>query len=133
MIDNVVLDTNVIISSTFSSKGNPSKIMTMFYEGNLNIIYTEEIFEEYVRVLGYERLNIAEDIQTDMILALDVGGTLIDEPEASTITFTDESDRKFYDAAKSCNAILITGNTKHYPSEPFVLTPADFISKYANH
>ena len=39
----------------------------------------------------------------------------------------DESDRKFYDAAKFCNAYLLTGNKKHYPKDPLVLSPAEFL------
>jgi hypothetical protein len=38
----------------------------------------------------------------------------------------DESDRKFYDAAKACHAILITGNQKHFPKENFIVSPAEF-------
>jgi hypothetical protein len=41
-----------------------------------------------------------------------------------------QTDRKFYDVAKATDAILITGNTKHYPNEPFVLTPAAFVQRY---
>jgi hypothetical protein len=37
---------------------------------------------------------------------------------------------KFYDIAKAADAILITGNIKHYPDEPFILTPAAFIQRY---
>jgi hypothetical protein len=47
--------------------------------------------------------------------------------ETSNIVMADESDRKFFDAAQSCGAILITGNKKHYPPAPFVLTPAEFL------
>ena len=39
----------------------------------------------------------------------------------------DEDDRKFYDVAKSSGAFLITGNIKHFPSESFIVTPADFL------
>jgi hypothetical protein len=39
----------------------------------------------------------------------------------------DESDRVFYDVAKTAGAYLITGNTKHFPQEPFILTPAEFV------
>jgi predicted nucleic acid-binding protein len=42
----------------------------------------------------------------------------------------DETDRKFYDTAKSSSATLITGNMKHYPAEPFIMTPADFIEGF---
>jgi predicted nucleic acid-binding protein len=39
----------------------------------------------------------------------------------------DEEDRKFYNVAKSSGAFLITGNIKHFPSESFIITPADFL------
>ncbi|MDR3270840.1 MAG: hypothetical protein LBT32_04945 [Peptococcaceae bacterium] len=39
----------------------------------------------------------------------------------------DEDDRVFYDAAKSVGAYLITGNIKHFPQGPFILTPLAFL------
>ena len=39
----------------------------------------------------------------------------------------DEDDRVFCDAARIAKAYLITGNTKHYPDEPFILSPAIFL------
>jgi hypothetical protein len=42
----------------------------------------------------------------------------------------DETDRKFYDVASACGALLITGNLKHYPSEPFIISPAGFLAGY---
>jgi predicted nucleic acid-binding protein len=40
---------------------------------------------------------------------------------------TDETDRKFFDVAKACEAVLITGNRKHYPQDPLIITPAEFV------
>jgi len=40
---------------------------------------------------------------------------------------SDEDDRIFYDTAKSANAVLVTGNKKHYPDESFIMTPAEFL------
>ena len=45
----------------------------------------------------------------------------------STVELPDEDDRCFYDVAMSCNATLITGNTKHFPSKVSVMTPAHFL------
>jgi hypothetical protein len=33
-----------------------------------------------------------------------------------------------YDVAKTCDAYLITGNTKDYPAAPFIVTPAQFLA-----
>jgi predicted nucleic acid-binding protein len=51
----------------------------------------------------------------------------------STYILIDEDDRVFYDTAKQAGAYLITGNTKHYPSEPFILTPSAFLGINNNH
>jgi hypothetical protein len=44
------------------------------------------------------------------------------------ILLPDEDDRPFYEVAKAANAYLITGNLKHFPQEPFILSPADFLA-----
>jgi hypothetical protein len=36
----------------------------------------------------------------------------------------------FYEAAKECGAILITGNIRHYPAEPFIKTAAEFLAEH---
>jgi predicted nucleic acid-binding protein len=50
---------------------------------------------------------------------------------SSTFTMADESDRKFYDTAKFCNAYLVTGNIKHYPGDKLIVSPARFIATHA--
>jgi predicted nucleic acid-binding protein len=41
--------------------------------------------------------------------------------------FTDDDDRMFYEVAMFCNATLITGNTRHYPEKPFIMTVSEFL------
>lgn len=124
-----VIDTNIIVSSNISSGGKPAEIMSLFYTGKLQIFYSAEMIAEYKRVLAYKKLNIAEKTQIGIIDALETGGTLI-EPPASTVPLPDETDRTFFDTAKASGAFLITGNTKHYPVEPFVITPAEFLEEF---
>ena len=41
----------------------------------------------------------------------------------------DEDDRVFYEVTLSKeDSFLVTGNLKHYPTSPRVITPADFIN-----
>ena len=42
------------------------------------------------------------------------------------IKFADESDKKFYEVAKTINCKLITGNKKHFPDEKGILSPGEF-------
>jgi hypothetical protein len=54
-------------------------------------------------------------------------------PIPSSFFLPDESDRIFYDTAKSTNSVLITGNTRHFPGEPFIVSPASFLREYVVH
>ena len=41
----------------------------------------------------------------------------------------DEDDRVFYEVSLSIeDSFLVTGNLKHYPQTPKVISPADFLS-----
>jgi hypothetical protein len=47
----------------------------------------------------------------------------------SQVNLPDEADRKLYDVAEAAGAILVTGNKKHYPDEPFTKDPAEFMAE----
>ena len=122
----VVIDTNVLVSALLSPSGNPAKIYKMFLTGMLSLIFSTDIFEEYQDVLRRPSLKISP-IDSDIIFSsiLQYGEKV--EPVPSIIVLPDEDDRVFYDTAKTAGAYLVTGNKKHYPQEPFMLTPTEFL------
>lgn len=124
----IVIDTNIIISAALTPLGNPAKIIDMVFEDKLQIFYSLQILSEYKEVLSRPRLKIATQTQIDILGAIKEVGTLI-EPTISNIPFIDESDRIFYDTAKTSRAILISGNIRHYPDEAFIMTPSDFLKE----
>jgi putative PIN family toxin of toxin-antitoxin system len=89
---NVVVDTNIVISAAISSLGNPAKIMDLVFDEKIQAYYSPPIFAEYKKVLARKRLNIAPDVQSDIIEAIKQAGISI-EPAASNISMPDESDR----------------------------------------
>ena len=121
-----VIDTNVLVSSTLSPDGNPAKIMNKISDKQTQLLYSPAILDEYKRVLGYEKLNIAQKTQEKIIAKIEELGVLV-EPKVSDVPMIDETDRVFYDAAKESGASLVTGNTKHYPTEDFIMTPNSFL------
>jgi putative PIN family toxin of toxin-antitoxin system len=123
----VVLDTNIIISAAISDKGNPFAIINLVSEGKLTMYFNAAILDEYADVLSRDKFNLSVTKQKAVIDKIKEIGPMI-EPNVSTIPLPDESDRKFYDAAKAANAYLITGNAKHYHEEPHILSPAQFAS-----
>jgi len=124
---NIVIDTNVFISAALSPSGTSARIANLVSDTKeIQIFYSKAILAEYIRVLAYGRLNIAKEMQNRIIDTLKKFGTLI-EPPTSTIPMPDETDRIFYDTAKASRAILITGNIKHFPKEPFIMTPSEYL------
>ena len=124
---NIVIDTNVIVSAILSTNGNPYKVLNLIgNDDTVNVYYCAEILAEYKKVLAYERLHISAETQRDILDTIEKFGILI-EPTVSDIPMIDETDRIFYDTAKAAEATLLTGNIKHYPAEPFIMLPADFI------
>ena len=129
-MNKIVADTNVIISSILTPCGKPAEIMQKFYNNKLQICYNQYILDEYKKVLKYPKLNIAKAKQKEIIKIIKEKGIII-VPNISTIMLPDESDRIFYDTAKEANAILITGNIKHFPKTDFIKTPAVYL-EYIN-
>jgi putative PIN family toxin of toxin-antitoxin system len=126
---NIVLDTNIIISSAISTKGNSAKIIDLIHsDENIQLHYSNDIFAEYKKVLAYERLKISAETQKEILEVIKEVGMLI-EPVASDMQLPDESDRIFYDTAKAVDGYLITGNLKHYPEESHIISPAQFIKE----
>ena len=124
---NVVLDSNIIISAAISPNGNPAKIVNAVLDKNIQIYYSAEIMTEYEEVLSRKEFNFNSEKQDTFILGIKKNGILI-EPPTSSMFIPDEDDRVFYDTAKAIGATLITGNIKHYPKEPFIMTPTGFLA-----
>jgi putative PIN family toxin of toxin-antitoxin system len=124
----VVLDTNVLVSALIS-QGIPAHIIHMLSAKILHPYYSQSILAEYWKVLSRPKFSFGSEKINILINGIIQRGMLV-IPARSKISFTDESDRGFYDAAASTQSILITGNIKHFPKQNFVMTPAEFIRNY---
>jgi len=128
MNNRVVLDTNVLVSALISDRGNPAAILDMLSEGSLEAVYCQRILDEYAEVLSRPRFGFPR-AEIDAVLDLfKMRGAAVD-PMRSVFPMPDESDRVFYDTAVAGGAVLITGNLKHFPDKPFIVSPAEFIAE----
>ena len=59
-----------------------------------------------------------------------MGVFVVPDPIKDISFISDESDRKFYEVAKFTNAILVTGNLKHYPKENNIVNANMFRERY---
>ena len=123
------MDTNVLVSALWSKQSSPNSVVEKLFKNEIELHYTDDIVEEYDEVLRREKLGFSEN-QVDGFLQELLKNGVLAEPSESTEPFSDETDRKFYDAAKSSDAVLVTGNTKHYPDLPFILTPHEFLQTF---
>ncbi|MGM9785138.1 MAG: putative toxin-antitoxin system toxin component, PIN family [Candidatus Cryptobacteroides sp.] len=125
-----VLDTNVLVSAMFTGNpsSNPRQILDLVFEGIITPLFNKEIIEEYTEVLSRDKFPFKPDDVSFVLDALksigiDPGRTSVDNTE-----FPDPKDIVFYEVALSKEgSFLVTGNTKHFPKEPIVVTPAEML------
>ena len=89
--------------------------------GELQLCVDERILAEYETVLHRPKFRF-EPAHVDVILQFIRAHSLNIVPPVSDIPFADPADKKFYEVAKHCHALLITGNIKHFPNESFIKT-----------
>jgi len=127
----VVLDTNILVSALWSKDGNPAKVTHLIPDRKIAPCFCSEILNGYRFVLSRTSFHFPNNQVDALLNNIKIFGKAVNA-EKSSIHLPDESDRVFYDTARTGRAILITGNTKHYPTEPFIMTPADFLHKMGN-
>ena len=124
----VVLDTNVLVSALWSKDGTPAKVAHLIPSREIIPCFCDEILYEYEIVLSRPKFKFPQYQITTLLESIKRRGMSY-AVSKSTAHMADESDRIFYDTAKESKAILITGNIKHFPLEPFIMTPAEFMQK----
>ncbi|MGL4485410.1 MAG: putative toxin-antitoxin system toxin component, PIN family [Anaerovoracaceae bacterium] len=122
----VVLDTNVIVSALWSGVGKPHHIWSKTVKGEFLPCFDYRIMEEYKRVISKDKFHFTKEEIYRTLKKLESKNLSFD-PTPLKIKFKDETDKKFYEMACSCNCSLITGNKKHYPDNPLVVTPTEFL------
>ena len=125
-----VIDTNVLVSAliTHNSLSATAKVVRLLLEGGFVPLYENNIIEEYQEVLHRSKFKLLPDVADAIISYIKEHGI-----ETSRTAFQelmpDEDDRVFYEVSLSVDdSFLVTGNLKHYPQTPKVISPADFIN-----
>ena len=125
-----VIDTNVMVSAMFKKGSVPGRVVDYAIEGEIVPLLNDEIINEYEEVLlrnefGFDAEDVAELISHLKSKAIFLDRTRSDE------NFPDLDDAVFYEIAltarKTADAYLITGNIKHFPVKPFVITPREML------
>ena len=134
MIYEVVVDTNVLVSALISNHTDAATVQLLNHIlcGNLTLIYSKEIMCEYREVLRRKKFKFDQEKINDLLTMLEKYGILV-EPSPTAMLLTDKKDLPFYEAAmekQQEGAYLVTGNLKHFPKEPFIVTARQMINLF---
>ena len=124
-----VIDTNVLVSALLSSKEDAAtvQIVEKVFRGDIVPVYSEKILSEYGEVLARQKFNFPLKDQAYLLHAIEQYGKCV-VPAPLHIALPDEKDLPFYEAASVEGAwYLITGNKKHFPEEPFIVSPREML------
>ena len=128
MIVLAVLDTNILVSALWSQNGAPARVVSAMLAGSLVPCYDHRIMTEYREVLLRPKFKFTAGEVNALLGWIVFRGRCV-AAEPLPVAFADEGDRKFYEVAKYCQAILITGNMKHFPADRSIMTVADFLEQ----
>lgn len=96
--------------------------------------YDYRIIDEYYNVLMRPKFQFSSNEVNALldwfihygysVTPIPLNISFIDEEDKNI----DEEDKKFYEVAKYCDAQLITGNLKHFPNDPLVISVKQFLA-----
>ena len=124
-----VVDTNVLVSALLSRHADAStvKVVEAFQERKFKLLFNREIFNEHYDVLLRPRLKLPEEKVQKLISQIGSEGIASNRLHSDE-HFPDPKDVVFYEVAMSKeDAYLVTGNKKHFPNKPIVVTPAEMV------
>lgn len=124
-----VIDTNVIVSALLSH--NPQAATVQVFEAILEKklcpMYNNDIIDEYIEVLHRPKFRLPFQMVEAVVNRIQEIGESSNRIQ-SLEEFPDLDDAVFYEVALSKeDAYLVTGNTKHFPKSPIVVTPAEML------
>ncbi len=126
-----VIDTNVLVSAMLKFQSVPGQIANEALLGNLIPLLCDEIIAEYREVLSRPKFKFDQNVVNVLIDGIIDRGIFLDAVTVEEI-IPDPKDIVFYEVVmegrkEHNDAYLITGNIKHFPVKPFVLTPKEML------
>lgn len=124
-----VIDTNVLVSALFTTNTESAtvKVLETMLQGKIIPLFNEEIFEEYEDVLYRSKFHFSPTLVSQYLNTIQEMGIQAERVHSDE-KFPDLDDIVFYEVALSKeDAYLVTGNTKHFPNSPIVVTPAEMM------
>lgn len=121
-----VIDTNVLISALLSSHQDAATVQVVgkVFSGQITPLFSDEILAEYNEVLHRKKFHFSDNLVAQLINTIEKYGELVN-PSPTGELLPDIKDLPFYEVVmekQDDNAYLITGNMKHFPQRPYIVT-----------
>lgn len=126
-----VIDTNVLVSAMLRWDSVPGCVLEHAFVGNIIPLLNKQVLKEYMEVLRRPKFHFDEEKINIIIDGMVRRGVLVDA-EDTGVVLPDQKDAVFYEIVmekrKQEEAFLITGNIKHFPVEPYIVTPREMLT-----
>lgn len=132
-----VIDTNVFVSALLSSKSDSDTVVILnkIFDKEIIPVYNREILSEYREVLYRKKFHFTSDNIEPILTTVCAKGIVVD-PTSAWETIPDMKDLPFYEVAmeknKTEDTFLVTGNIRHFPIKPFIVTPREMLDIMEN-
>lgn len=128
----VVVDTNVLVSALITrNESSPTvKILRYIADNKIIPVFSEEIIREYNEVLHRAKFKLPDEIIINLLNDIIRYGYEVKETVKVEESMPDPKDIVFYAVTLTSSdkeSVLVTGNSKHFPVKPFVVTPAELV------
>ena len=126
-----VIDTNVIVSALLKWNSVPGVVLQAVFNGFVVPVYNDEILNEYRNVLNRPKFGFSSELISETISQIESLGVMENALETVAEAMPDPKDIVFYSIAlshgKTTETHLVTGNVKHFPANPIVVTPRQML------
>lgn len=131
MICYAVIDTNVLVSALLSSHDDAATVLVVgkLFSGEVIALYSDEILHEYGEVLRRAKFHFSEEAVSALLDTIKKYGERV-QPTPTGEILPDMKDLPFYEVVverRDDEAYLVTGNMKHFPVRPFIVTAKEFL------
>lgn len=124
-----VIDTNVIVSALLSRNGETPvvKVFQALLDKRITLLVNDEIVSEYKNVLNRPKLKFPARLISSILDEVIKNGINSQRVHSEEV-FHDAKDIVFYEVALSRpGSFLVTGNLKHFPQTPIVVSPREMM------
>ena len=126
-----VIDTNVLVSAMLKIQSIPGQIANEALLGDLIPLLSEEIIAEYREVLARPKFKFDQKNVEILIDGIVDRGIFVDAVPVEEM-IPDPKDIVFYEVVmegrkEHDDTYLVTGNTKHFPTKSYIVTPKEML------